>query len=325
MACRFSAIGAPVASARYTKTMADARTPRWYRLTPDRVVVALLALEFVLLLSAWFQWFAFNRHKGWSVLVAIAGVGLALLLMFLWFLAALIFRWRFQFSIRALLLLVVVVAIPFSWLETEIQQARKQRVVVEWIVNLRGFAFYDYELDPSGDPIPGAKPPGPAWLRNLLGDDLLANVAEVYLTNSNVGDADLEHLKGLTQLRFLDLGGTKVGDVGLEHLSELTHLEWLDAGTTNVTDVGLKRLKGLTRLRKLFLWYTKTSDAGLEYLKGFTQLQWLYLDGTNVTDAGLQRLKGLKRLQILGLARTNVTYSGVQDFRDALPNVFIER
>ncbi len=129
MACRFSAIGAPVASARYTKTMADARTPRWYRLTPDRVVVALLALEFVLLLSAWFQWFAFNRHKGWSVLVAIAGVGLALLLMFLWFLAALIFRWRFQFSIRALLLLVVVVAIPFSWLETEIQQARKQRVV----------------------------------------------------------------------------------------------------------------------------------------------------------------------------------------------------
>ena len=38
--------------------MADA-TPktRWYRLTPDRAVVALLVLEGFLLLSASFHWF----------------------------------------------------------------------------------------------------------------------------------------------------------------------------------------------------------------------------------------------------------------------------
>ena len=104
---------------------------RWYRLTPGRCVVALLALEGFLLLSAWFRWFSFNQHKGWTVLICLATVGAALVLMFLWFLAALIFRLRFQFSLLALLLLVVVVAVPCSWLATEMKAAREQKAAVE--------------------------------------------------------------------------------------------------------------------------------------------------------------------------------------------------
>ena len=51
----------------YTIAMADApkAKPRWYRLTPGHVVLGLLAVEGFLLLSEWFEWFAFNRHKGW--------------------------------------------------------------------------------------------------------------------------------------------------------------------------------------------------------------------------------------------------------------------
>ena len=119
---------------------------RWYRLTPDRCVAALLALEAFLLLSAWFRWFAFNEHKGYTVLITIASVGVALLLMFLWFLAALVFRLRFQFSILALLLLVVVVALPFSWLATEMKAAKKQRDVVESIRKAGEWVAYDYQL-----------------------------------------------------------------------------------------------------------------------------------------------------------------------------------
>ena len=96
---------------------------RWFRITPDRCVVAILALEGFLLLSAWLRWFPFNQHKGWTVLVAWRRSG-TFVLMFLWFLAALLFRWRFQFSILSLLVLVVVVAVPFSWLATEMKQAR---------------------------------------------------------------------------------------------------------------------------------------------------------------------------------------------------------
>ena len=80
--------------------MANANKPRWYRLTPDRVVVALLAVECLLLLSERFGWFAFSRHKGWAMLICFATVGAAFVLMFLWFLVAVLFRLRFQFSIR---------------------------------------------------------------------------------------------------------------------------------------------------------------------------------------------------------------------------------
>ncbi len=66
--------------------------PRWYRLTPGRLLPLLLAVEGFLWLSDRFCWFAFNQHKGYTVLIAVASVGVFLLLMFLWFLAALVFR-----------------------------------------------------------------------------------------------------------------------------------------------------------------------------------------------------------------------------------------
>jgi hypothetical protein len=108
----------------------EERPRRWFRLTPDRLVVALVALEGFLLLSQWFQWFAFNRHAIWSILIAAAAIVGVMLLMFIWFLLSLIFKWRFQFSMLSLLLLVVVVAIPCSWLAMAKQQARKQRDAV---------------------------------------------------------------------------------------------------------------------------------------------------------------------------------------------------
>ena len=68
---------------------------------PDRCVLGLLALESCLLLSEWFQSFAFNRHKGYAIVLAMAGVGAALLLMFpLVPRRGLVFRRRLQFSIR---------------------------------------------------------------------------------------------------------------------------------------------------------------------------------------------------------------------------------
>ena len=98
--------------------------------------------------------------------------------MFLWFLAALVFRLRFQFSILALLLLTLVVAVPCSWLATEMKAAKKQQEAVEEIEKA-GQVVFDYELDPDGRWMAGATPPGPPWLRNLLGDDLFTDVVGV--------------------------------------------------------------------------------------------------------------------------------------------------
>ena len=180
--------------------VAEKTRRRWFRITPDRCVVALLALEGFLLLSAWFRWFPFNQHKGWTVLITIASVGVALLLMFLWFLAALVFRWRFQFSILALLLLVVVVAVPCSWLATEMQAATETAGGVGTGRKVAGSVSYDYQFDMSSDVTSAAKPPGPAWLRDAAGDDFLANVVVVCVAVNDVTDDLLENLKGQTRL-----------------------------------------------------------------------------------------------------------------------------
>ncbi len=223
---------------------------RWYCVTPERCVVALLALEGLLWLSGRFRWLPFNQHKGWTVLVCLATVAAAFVLMFLWFLAALVFRWRFQFSIRSLFVLTVVVAVPSAWLAAEMKAARKQREAVEAIERAGGGVSYDYQSDASsGKWTPYAKPLGLPWLRSLLGGDLFVRVTLVNLPQSEVSDADLKQLEALTDLQELCLSDAKISDAGLQHLRGLTQLQVLDLEGTKVGDAGLEYLEGLTRLR----------------------------------------------------------------------------
>jgi hypothetical protein len=214
---------------------------RWLRFTPDRLIGGLLVLEGLLLLSEHFRWFAFNQHKGWTVLIAVASVGVAMLLMLLWFAVALVFRCRFQFSIRSLLVLTVAVAIMCSWLAVEMKAARKQKEAVAAIENAGGSVGYDDGV--FEDPLGGPEPPGPAWLRSLLGKEFFANVVHVDLDNSGATDAELKHLKGLDQLRWLYLKNTQVTNAGLEYLKGLGKLQWLYLKNTQVTDSGIKNLQ----------------------------------------------------------------------------------
>jgi hypothetical protein len=126
-------------------------------------------------------------------------------------------------------------------------------------------------------------------------------VVGVFLATGHVTDANLECLRGLTQLEELYLEGAKVTDAGLKHLKGLTHLQVLDLSGTDV------------------------SDAGMERLKGLTQLQVLDLSDTKVTDVGLEHLKELTQLRELDLWRTEVTDAGATDFQETLPNCRIER
>ena len=295
--------------------MQTAKPHRWYHLTPDRLILVLLPVEGLLWLSERLGWFSFNEHKGWTVLIAIAVVGIAMLFMLGWFFAAVVFRWRFQYSIRSLMVLTVAVALPFSWLAVEMKEAKEQREAVEEFKKLYGEVgqlYYDYEYITFRSPFTNPEPPGPVWLRELLGGDLFASVASVELYGSKVTDAGLEQLRGMTQLVDLNLHGADVTDTGLEHLKRLTRLEVLSLCGTKVTDAGLEHLKGLTQLFFLALEGDRITDAGLEHLKGLTQLRQLNLGGTQVTDAGLDRLKGLAQLRQLLLDNTQVTDAGLE-------------
>ena len=138
---------------------------------------------------------------------------------------------------------------------------------------------------------------------------------------TNITDAGLVHLKGLSILLNLSLHTTKITDAGLVHLKGVTKLQELTLGLTQITDAGLVHLKGLTRLQTLHLASCpKITDAGLVHLKGLANLQGLNLWDTEITDAGLVHLKGLSSLQLLDLSYTQITDAGVAGLKKALPN-----
>ena len=56
-------------------------------------------------------------------------------------------------------------------------------------------------------------------------------------------DAGLAHLKGLTNLQTLDLKGTQVSDAGLTHLKLLTNLQTLWLLGTQVSVAGVQELQ----------------------------------------------------------------------------------
>ena len=223
--------------------------PRWYRLTPDRLVVGLLAVEGFLVLSEWCDWFAFNGQT-WTVLIALAAVGVTLLLMLLWFVVAMLFRRRFQYDLRSLMLVVVAVAVPCSWVAVEMRQERKQKMA-EWALAKEGGMVF-------GEP---------TWLGKLLRDNSLVSVAEVRLSLLPVTDTGLVHLRRLTQLHRLWLDSPKITDAGLVHLEGLRELQslWLDS--PGITDAGLVHLEGLKQLNVLVLDGSKVTDQGVKKLQ----------------------------------------------------------
>lgn len=143
----------------------------------------------------------------------------------------------------------------------------------------------------------------PFWVPDVVHNDKLAlfkKVKMISLNDTDVSDAELEHLTGLSNLEFLRLDNTQVGDEGLEYLG------------------------GLTKIQRLWLDNTQVGDAGVEQLRAMTQLEYLGLDNTHVGDAGLEHLRGLTNLQHLYLEETRVTETGINNLQNALPDCVID-
>ena len=99
------------------------------------------------------------------------------------------------------------------------------------------------------------------------------------------------HLKGLTNLKELDLTETQVTDAGLVHLAGM-NLTSLVIPKQARTDIGLKHYLNATKPttgQELRNW--KITDAGLVHLKGLTNLENLSLFSTQATAAGVAELK----------------------------------
>ena len=128
---------------------------------------------------------------------------------------------------------------------------------------------------------------------------------------------DLRFIKYLTQLKKLDLSNSWIEDKELVYIKGLVNLRELNLNQYEnrinlIRDEGLIHLKGLVNLQKLNLSYCKITDNGLAHLtrsvrgptglKPLVNLQTLDLSGCRrITDEGLAYLQSLENLRKLNL------------------------
>jgi hypothetical protein len=131
----------------------------------------------------------------------------------------------------------------------------------------------------------------------------LTELTDLELDNcSTVSDAGLAQLKGLVNLRSINLRRSSLTDEGLTSLAALPKLEQLHLLFTNVSDDGLLKLKDMRQVTLLDVrGCAYITDKGLGNLSDLTNLKTLKLQSSEITDAGLEKLKPLKNLRVLAI------------------------
>jgi len=254
-------------------------------------------------------------------------------------------RIRFHYRLRTLFAFVFLTSVPLAWCAAKFQMKRAERHAVARIRELGGGVCYDWQpalgflafedWEARSDHVDEPRPPGPGWLRQLLGDDAFTSVVVVYWPHSRIDSSSAEaiatfghlrslilfdstitsegmaHLVGLRHLNKLELQGTAIDDVAMRHIGRLKSLSELRLDATRITGVGLAKLAGLARLEHLHLNGTRIDDQSLRHLSRMTRLVHLELDDTRISDAGIAHLRGLERLESLSLCRTSVHGAGL--------------
>jgi hypothetical protein len=224
-------------------------------------------------------------------------------------------RWL-QFSLRTLLIVMLVVGAICGWIGNRLQRARHQEQVVEQLTKLGASVCYDFEWEEFGeDPLAFTlldfesprTPPGPKWLRSLVGDDCFRRVVGVHFDYGGQSDEVAQLAGTLDDLVCLTFGlgdaGYHLTDAGLAKLGNLRKLEQLEVDNcAKITNDGLRVLRQLTNLERLVLLNTDQIDqSGLRHIAGLTKLHSLVYRADKFDEQVLGELGDLKLLQRLVL------------------------
>jgi hypothetical protein len=205
--------------------------------------------------------------------------------------------WRrfIRFSVRGLVVIVLVIG---GWLGWIVRSVRIEREAVAAVKRAGGGVTYDWEWR-NHKYRSGINPQAPKWLQDLIAEDYLGHVALVELSAVGPHEA-MAQVGRLSYLKHLHLCRSSVRDAELVHLRGLTNLSYHCLNHTMISDSGLVHLKGLSNLSVLNLGSTHVTDAGLDHLKGLTNLRALRLERTEVTHVGVRKLKqSLPKLPII--------------------------
>ncbi len=137
---------------------------------------------------------------------------------------------------------------------------------------------------------------------------LLLGAAEIDLAHSWTTDADLRRVGRQVDLTRLDLSGTKVTDAGLQHLKGLKQLRELNLHYAEyLSEDGLAVLKSFPQLEALNLRGTRVTSKVFEHIAPLRNLRDLDLGFTEITDDGFEALLELPRLERLVIGGNRLT------------------
>ncbi len=201
-------------------------------------------------------------------------------------------------------------------------QNEKRRLLIETLERGGCWTLYQYQIPEE----PGAKvpeePPGPRWLRDILGQDFFAGPAVVLVPDLDPSLRPHNRVAfALWEVQKLRLTDAQLNEVDLRRLRWLGKLEELSLEGTQARDEHLRLIAKLHGLRILILNGTRIGDKGLPYLKELKKLEVLEMDqgdDPQVTDAGVRHLAQLTQLRFLRISADRLSDKGVERLYNAL-------
>lgn len=231
----------------------------------------------------------------------------------------------------------------------EANEAHRKRRIALAVTTAGGQVTYLHQEVGTGDEMLldfNAEPPGPRWLRDLVGPDYFQEPRRIGISSGKVTDKwlirHIDDISRLKKLNTLSLDNSKLSSETVGCLGRLTRLDtlmlWGPTGDevlpefhrlTNlrvflvigraITDKGLAYLCRFQRLEDLTLVETSITDGGLQNLSRLPNLKRLYIEKARITDSGLRHLESLSDLEVITLRDTQATESGVERLRNSLP------
>ncbi len=175
----------------------------------------------------------------------------------------------------------------------------------------------------SGTVIEYETPPGPKFIRRLLGDKTFASVDLINLWEANLDDPP--NLSHLPELKVVWLSGQQVSDGWLRQCArapKLKELHLFGGSVATATADGMSQLRSARNLEHLSLYGDSVNDETLTGVADLPQLKALWLfDTPQVTSAMFANLKGLQELRSLNIIRAKgIDDDGTENLA-ALPNL----
>ncbi|MFA7341180.1 MAG: hypothetical protein WC028_30640 [Candidatus Obscuribacterales bacterium] len=172
--------------------------------------------------------------------------------------------------------------------------------------------------------------PGVALIRRPELMDAISpdNILGFYFSFTSTGDSEdaiadqlvakISHLKNL---RIVRIGRCDVSDIGVKSLRGLPQLKILDISYTLITGKSMPVIGRLTNLEDLTMNSVDLRQSDFSYIARLPKLSALYLRGAQVSDAMVMALKSSKSLENIDLSNNRAITDASLPALALLPNL----